>query len=62
MFQLIAKDKNAFKYLKPVEHWIYDKTKIYINNSPTRCNAKQSIYYPATSLYMFRVSTIFRST
>ena len=37
---------------------------IYINNCPTRCNTKQSIYYSASSLYMFRVSTtpIFRST
>ena len=30
---------------------------IYINNCPTRCNTKQSIYYSAGSLYMFRVST-----
>ena len=30
---------------------------IYINNCPTRCNKKQSIYYSAISLYMFRVST-----
>ena len=29
----------------------------YINNCPTRCNTKQSIYYSACSLYMFRVST-----
>ena len=37
---------------------------IYINNCPTRCNTKQSIYYSASSLYMFRVSTtpIIRST
>ena len=37
---------------------------IYINNCPTRCNKKQSIYYSASSLYMFRVSTthIIRST
>ena len=28
----------------------------YINNCP-RCNTKQSIYYSASSLYMFRVST-----
>ena len=28
-----------------------------INNCPTRCNTKQSIYYSASSLYMFRVST-----
>jgi len=30
---------------------------IYINNCPTRCNTKQSIYYSASSPYMFRVST-----
>jgi len=34
------------------------------NNSPTRCNTKQSTYYSASSLYMFRVlnTTIVRST
>ena len=37
---------------------------IYIKNCPTRCITKQSIYYSASSLYMFRVSTtpIVRST
>ena len=30
---------------------------IYINNCPTRCNTKQSIYYSASSLYVFWVST-----
>ena len=37
---------------------------IYINNCPTRRNTKQSSYYSANSLYMFRVSTrpIIRST
>jgi len=37
---------------------------ICINNCPTRCNTKQSVYYSASSLYMFRVSTtpIIRST
>ena len=37
---------------------------IYINNCLMRCNTKQSIYYSASSLYMFRVSTtpIIRST
>jgi len=36
----------------------------YINNCPTRCNTKQSIYSSASSLYMFRVPTtpITRST
>jgi len=28
-----------------------------INDCPKRCNTKQSIYYSASSLYMFRVST-----
>ena len=28
-----------------------------INNCPTRCNTKQSIYYSASALYMFRVSS-----
>jgi len=37
---------------------------IYINTCPTRCNTKQSIYYSASSLHMFRVSTtpIIRNT
>jgi len=37
---------------------------ICVNSCPTRCNTKQSIYYSASSLYMFRVSTtpIIRST
>ena len=37
---------------------------IYIINCPMRCNTKQSIYYSASSLYMFWVSTapIIRST
>ena len=30
---------------------------IYINICPTRCNTKQSIYYSASPLYVFRVST-----
>ena len=36
----------------------------YINNYPTRCNIKRSIYYSARSLYIFRVSNtpIIRST
>ena len=42
----------------------YKSPVCYINNCPTRCSTKQSIYYYASSLYMFRVSTtpIFRST
>ena len=30
---------------------------IYIHNCPTRCNTKQSLYYSASSLFMFWVST-----
>ena len=30
---------------------------LYIKNCPTRCSTKQSIYYSASSLYMFRLST-----
>ena len=47
-------------YLQIGYKWKYP----YINNRPTRCNTKQSIYYSANSLYMFRVSTtpITRST
>ena len=37
---------------------------IHMNNCPTRCNTKQSIYYSANSFYTFRLSTtpITRST
>ena len=48
-------------------HMIHIRSKMtiaHINNCPTRCNTKQSIYYSTSSLYMFRVSTtpIIRST
>ena len=33
------------------------KINICINNCPKRCNTKQSIYYSASSLHTFRVST-----
>ena len=29
-------------------------SRIYINNCTTRCNTKQSIYYSASSFYVFR--------
>jgi len=35
----------------------HEKPPYYINNCLTRCNTKQSIYYSASSLYVFRVST-----
>ena len=37
---------------------------IYINNFPTKCNTKQSIYYSSSYIYIFRVSatSIIRST
>ena len=43
--------------------WCYF-IKVYINKCLTRCNTKQSTFYSASSLYMFRVSTtpIIRST
>jgi len=44
-----------------VSFWIlclwFRASLIYVNNCPTRCNTNQSIYYSASSLYMFRVST-----
>jgi len=44
--------------------FMFPSTLIYNNNCPTSCNTKQSIYYSASSLCMFRVSTtpIIRST
>jgi len=44
--------------------WWFRVSLTYINNCPTRCNAKRSIDYSASSLYMFPVSTtpIIRST
>ena len=43
----------------PIKH-----SSTHINNCPTRCNTKQSIYYSASSLYMFRLpnTPIIRST
>ena len=45
---------------KPLLLWIlclwFRASLIYINNGPTGCNTKQSIYYSASSRYMFRVS------
>jgi hypothetical protein len=35
----------------------YGRSEVHINNCSTRCNTKQSIYYSASSLYMFLVST-----
>ena len=49
-----AEIKPAQCCIKLVFHLTFIK---YINNCPTRCNTKQSIYYSASSLYMFRVST-----
>ena len=37
-----------------IVQWNVDITWVF-NNCPTRCNTKQSIYYSASSLYMFRV-------
>jgi len=45
-------------------HPILHISTVRVNNCPKRCNTKLSIYYSASSLYMFRVSTtpIIRST
>jgi len=58
LFMSIGHNKLTVLYL-----W-FRASLIEINNSPTRCNTKQSIYYSASSLYLFRVSTtpIIRST
>ena len=42
----------------------YGRSEVHLNNCPKTCNTKQSIYYSASSLYMFRVSTtpIIRNT
>jgi len=52
----------VIKYLIGFKY--YKQTTEYINNCPTRYNTKQSIYYSASALYMFRVSAtlIIRST
>ena len=53
---------SHLKYLIGFKY--YKQTNEYIDNYPTRCNTKQSIYYSASSLYMFRVSNtpIIRNT
>jgi len=43
--------------LLPFERFFGPNYIFYINNCPTRCNTNQSIYYSASSLYMFQVST-----
>ena len=52
------------RWIKRILHLWLRASLIYINNCPTRCNTKQSIYYSAGSLYMFRVwnTPIIRST
>ena len=47
---------------RKVEHTKFHN--FYINNCPTRCNTKQSIYYSASSPYIFQVSAtpIIRNT
>jgi len=36
---------------------LWFRASLIYNNCPARCNTKQSIYYSASSLFMFRVST-----
>jgi len=54
----------SFDIEEPILCLWFRTSLIYINNCPTRCNTKQSVYYSASSLYTFRVSTtpIIRST
>ena len=62
-FPLLLEDhrtaSNAGYSIYDFTQYTFEKKKyrFYINNCPTRCNTKQSIYYSASSLYMFRVST-----
>ena len=54
---------TELKYMRDIRNYtmmenFFEKlARIYINNCPTRCNTKQSIYYSASSLYIFRVPT-----
>jgi len=66
---LYPKEKHADLRIPYTTHRTFQQRKTnihscYINNCPTRCNTKQSIYYSPGSLYMFRVSNtpIIRST
>ena len=58
--------RNCKHWLISVPYFMFwfHASLICINNCPTRWNTKQSIYYSASSLYMFRVSTtpIIKST
>jgi len=68
-FTIIIKEKSRFpicnyRQQSGILCSLFRASLIYINNCPTRCNTKQSIYYSASSLYMFGVSTtpIIRNT
>jgi len=50
-------DFEELKYVAVILCLWFCVSLIYINNCPTRCNTKYSIYYSANSLHMFRVST-----
>ena len=58
--RLSASQRNCIFSIKAARilYLCYRASLICINNCPTRCNTKQSIYYSASSLYMFRVSAI----
>ena len=60
LFELGLGTKQTYQFLCL---W-FRASLIYINTCPTRCNKERSIYYSASSLYMFLVSTtpIIRST
>ena len=46
-------NNNIIKFWEVILCLWFRASLIYINNCPTRCNTKQSIYYSASSLYMF---------
>jgi hypothetical protein len=45
--------ENGLLWYQHVWRWGKMNTHIYISNCPLRCNTKQSLYYPASSLWMF---------
>ena len=59
-----AKYRVSREGIKFILRSLYRALLICVNNCQTRCNKKQSIFYSASSLYMFQVSTtpIIRST
>ena len=51
---IVERASNLFRFKFQCGHNFH---LLHINNCPTKCDTKRSIYYSASSLYMFRVST-----